>query len=74
VTERLDDREEVEEWIAAYVDRLTRLAYTYMRDWATAEDAVQEAFVKVYQLRSQLRQSDNPFLSSNRCRFLLSGL
>jgi RNA polymerase sigma-70 factor, ECF subfamily len=75
VSDRLDYREEIEQWIDKYVDRLTRLAYTYMRDWAASEDAVQEAFIKVYQSRSQLR-SENPFpwmarIVVNQCRMSL---
>jgi len=61
VIARLDRRVEFEQWIHLYVERLTRLAYTYIRDWTASEDAVQDAFVRAYQSRDQLRSADNPF-------------
>lgn len=70
---RLDIRLELEQWIREYVDRLTRLAYTYTRDWTASEDAVQDAFIRAYESRHQLRSVDNPFpwlarIVINQCR------
>lgn len=51
----------LEGWVDMYDERLLRLAYAYVRDWAFAEDKVQEAFVKAYRVMHQLRDQDNPF-------------
>lgn len=56
-----------------YVDRLTRLAHTYLRNWSASEDAVQEAFLKAYQSRTQLKNKQDPFpwlarIVVNQCR------
>lgn len=69
----LDIGLEFEQWIHQYVDRLTRLAYTYIRNWAASEDAVQDAFIKAYQSRDQLQDAENPFpwlarIVINQCR------
>ncbi len=74
--ERLDARKELQQWIDTYVDRLTNLAYTYMRDWAASEDVVQEAFIKAYRCRAQLRDSQNSFpwlarIVLNQCKMSL---
>lgn len=66
---------EFEQWIHKYVDRLTRLAYTYLRDWSASEDVVQEAFIRAYESRSQLRNAENPFpwlarIVVNQCKTL----
>lgn len=47
----------MEQWVDQYVDRLTRLAFIYVRDWPTAEDVVQEAFLKAFRAMDRL-QSD----------------
>lgn len=52
--------EQVALWVDEYVDRLTHLAFTYVRDWAKAEDVVQEAFIKVYRSIEQLKDPDSP--------------
>jgi RNA polymerase sigma-70 factor, ECF subfamily len=72
---RLDIRLEFEQWIHQYVDRLTGLAYTYLRDWAASEDAVQDAFIRAYQSRDQLQNVENPFpwlarIVVNQCRMI----
>lgn len=73
MSEHLDRRLEFEQWINEFVDRLTRLAYTYLQDWAASEDAVQEAFIRAYESRDTLRSADNPFpwlarIVVNQCR------
>lgn len=35
---------------------LVRIAYLYVKDWSTAEDIVQEVFVKYFQTSDQFRQ------------------
>jgi len=44
-----------------YEQRLIRLAYTYVRDWATSEDRVQDAFIRAYNHMHQLKDDENPF-------------
>jgi len=48
-------------WIDLYEQRLIRLAYTYVRDWATSEDRVQDAFIRAYKHMHQLEDDENPF-------------
>lgn len=31
-----------------YGENLTRLSYSYLRDWGMAEEVVQDVFVKIY--------------------------
>lgn len=69
----LDRRQEFERWVFEYVDPLVRLTYTYLRDWAASEDAVQDALIRAYQSRDQLRNVDNPFpwlaqIAINECK------
>ncbi|MBS7345311.1 MAG: sigma-70 family RNA polymerase sigma factor [Caryophanon sp.] len=35
---------------------LVRIAYLYVKDWATAEDVVQDVFIKFFQTQEQFRQ------------------
>lgn len=56
-----------------YTERLVRLAYTYVRDQATAEDRVQDAFIQAYASMNQLKNPGNPFpwlarIVINECR------
>lgn len=50
--ERMDTQEviprSIESLIDAYQASLLRLCYAYLHDWALAEDAVQETFLKAY--------------------------
>jgi RNA polymerase sigma-70 factor (ECF subfamily) len=48
-------------WVSQYSNRLTQLAYTYTHDWSSAEDLVQEAFIKAYRSIHQLNDIENPF-------------
>ncbi len=43
-----------------HVDRAVRTAFLITRDWATAEDAVQEAFIRVFRSIRRFR-ADRPF-------------
>lgn len=52
---------QLEEWVENYTHRLVRLAYTYVRDWAAAEDRVQDAFIKAYRRKDQYDGNRDPF-------------
>ncbi len=39
---------DVEQWIVAYGDSLTRLCFLYLKDYQLAEEAVQDTFYKAY--------------------------
>ncbi|WP_408008843.1 sigma-70 family RNA polymerase sigma factor [Pseudalkalibacillus sp. A8] len=45
---RLYKEEIMEEVVDYFGDRLTRVAYTYVKDWGKAEDIVQEVFITCY--------------------------
>ncbi|MGP4082829.1 sigma-70 family RNA polymerase sigma factor [Pseudalkalibacillus sp. R45] len=45
---RLHKEEIMEEVVDYFGDRLTRVAYTYVKDWGKAEDIVQEVFITCY--------------------------
>jgi len=69
----LDSEQQLRSWVTQYTERLVRLAYTYVRDQATAEDCVQDAFLKAYKSMSQLKNKDDPFpwlvrIVINECR------
>lgn len=69
----MDVRDQLSNWVDEYVGRLTRLAFTYVRDWAKAEDVVQEAFLKAYRSMHQLKTPENPLpwlqrIVINECR------
>lgn len=69
----MDSDELLTTWVAVYADRLVRLAYTYVRDQATAEDRVQDAFIKAYRSWHQFTYGDDPFpwlarIVINECR------
>lgn len=57
----LDNKERLELWIEEYTQRLVRLAYTYVHDWADAEDRVQDAFIKAYHSMNKLKNTHDPF-------------
>ncbi len=74
----MDSEDLVGTWVAAYADRLVRLAYTYVRDQATAEERVQEAFIRAYHARHQLKNRADPFpwlarIVINECRSFRRG-
>ncbi|WP_088006957.1 sigma-70 family RNA polymerase sigma factor [Indiicoccus explosivorum] len=54
-TENISDSKSAEEWLEVVMDdygeSLTRLAFTYLKDWEMAQDVVQEVFVTVFQQR-----------------------
>lgn len=71
----MDPKEQLAVWVDQYVDRLTHLAHTYVRDWAKAEDVVQEAFIKAYRAMDRMKSPDTPLpwlikIVVNECRNL----
>ena len=57
---RMAARERFNALVAAHQRRALRIAYQYLRDQADADEAVQDAFVKVFQHISTYRE-DLPF-------------
>lgn len=53
---RPEARAEYHEYVAARTDAMRRFAYLSCGDWHRAEDAVQEAFVKLYKAWSRARR------------------
>lgn len=45
-----------EELIDTHSKHLVRIAYLYVKDWPTAEDIVQDVFIKFFQTQQQFRQ------------------
>lgn len=69
----MDRVKQLEMWMDLYTQRLIRLAYTYVREWTTAEDRVQDTFVKVYEKMDQFKEERDPFpwlakIVINECR------
>ncbi|RXJ04346.1 sigma-70 family RNA polymerase sigma factor [Anaerobacillus alkaliphilus] len=64
--------EVLENWMNTHTQALVRLAYSYTQDWSTAEDRVQDAFIKAYHSMSQLKnQHAYPWLARiviNECK------
>lgn len=58
--EKLKADELIATWVEQYTDRLTYVAYTYVHNQTTAEDIVQEAFIKAFKSLHQLRNAENP--------------
>lgn len=50
------NRLEFQEMMEQHGDYLVRLAYVYVKEWATAEDIVQDVFVKFYETSSKFEQ------------------
>lgn len=53
---RAGDEAAMEALFRAHVDRAVRLAYLITGDWAAAEDAVQDAFVRAFRSLRRLRE------------------
>ena len=69
----MDTHDLLSSWVDEHLDRLTHLAFTYVRDWAKAEDIVQEAFLKAYRSMHQLKTPETPLpwlqrIVINECR------
>jgi RNA polymerase sigma-70 factor (ECF subfamily) len=60
--ERLLEQEKLlEAWIETYTKALLNLAFTHVRDWAAAEDRVQEAFIKAYRAKDTMIYIREPY-------------
>jgi RNA polymerase sigma-70 factor, ECF subfamily len=57
----LEQKELLRQWIQQYYDRLTYVAFTYVRDQGRAEELVQETFVNAFLSTHQLRDPTRPF-------------
>jgi RNA polymerase sigma-70 factor (ECF subfamily) len=57
----LEQEKLLESWIEAHTKALLNLAFTYVRDWAAAEDRVQDAFIKAYRAKDTLIHIREPY-------------
>ena len=57
---------ELEQMMNQYGDYIARTCYIYLKDWALAEDAVQEVFIKAYKHISEFKKesSEKTWLTS----------
>ncbi|MDI4648764.1 RNA polymerase sigma factor [Cohnella hashimotonis] len=68
----MEQKDLLVQWVQQYFDRLTYIAYTYVRDQSRAEDLVQESFMNAYLSAHQLKDPTRPFpwlvrIVINRC-------
>lgn len=56
----MEREERFKTWVKLYSERLVRIAFMYVKDQSTAEDRVQNAFIKAYQSMHKLKDVDNP--------------
>lgn len=56
----LERSETISSWVEQYADRLAFIAYTHVHNQNTAEDIVQETFIRAFRSLHQLRDADNP--------------
>ncbi|WP_449442950.1 sigma-70 family RNA polymerase sigma factor [Ureibacillus acetophenoni] len=54
-----EQEERLKEAMDEYGDYIVRLCYTYVRNWLTAEDLAQEAFIKYYRALPKFRQESS---------------
>lgn len=52
----IEGDELLEKLIDSYYKRLINLAYTYVKDWSTAEDIVQDVFIKIFHKIEQFEE------------------
>jgi RNA polymerase sigma-70 factor, ECF subfamily len=57
----LEQNEWLRQWIQQYYNRLTYVAFTYVRDQSRAEDLVQQAFMNAYLSTNRLKDPARPF-------------
>ncbi|MCF8568269.1 sigma-70 family RNA polymerase sigma factor [Alicyclobacillus tolerans] len=57
---QLERSELISSWVHDYADRLAFIAYTHVHNQKTAEDLVQETFIRAFRSIDQLRDVDNP--------------
>ncbi|WP_233208511.1 MULTISPECIES: sigma-70 family RNA polymerase sigma factor [Planomicrobium] len=60
VETRTYEMADAEQWLVeimdTYGDRLTKLAYSYVRDWGTAQEVVQDVFLTCYKKRGSYEE------------------
>jgi RNA polymerase sigma-70 factor (ECF subfamily) len=56
----VEREERLKTWVKLYSERLVRIAVMYVKDQSTAEDCLQNAFIKAYQSMPKLKDVDNP--------------
>lgn len=66
----------LEKIMMEYGDRMIRIAYSYLKDWGTAQETVQEVFITCYNRYEQYYHADNfkaliYRITINRCKDLL---
>ncbi|WP_233786065.1 sigma factor [Planococcus halotolerans] len=61
VETRTYETADAEQWLVeimdTYGDRLTKLAYSYVRDWGTAQEVVQDVFLICYKKRESYEET-----------------
>ncbi|WP_233569597.1 sigma-70 family RNA polymerase sigma factor [Planomicrobium sp. Y74] len=71
---------DTEQWLVnimdTYGDRLTKLAYSYIKDWGTAQEVVQDVFLTCYKKRESCEEMDYfkawiYQITINRCKDVL---
>lgn len=60
VETRTYETADAEQWLVeimdTYGDRLTKLSYSYVRDWGTAQEVVQNVFLTCYKKRESYEE------------------
>lgn len=54
------DNNQIQQMIELYSKPLTQFAFTYVKDWDTALDLIQDVFIKVYKNKTKLSTITNP--------------
>lgn len=57
----MEPKDQLMQWVQQYYDRLTYIAFNYVRDQSRAEDLVQESFMNAYLSTHQLKDPTRPF-------------
>lgn len=50
---REEAEQRLEGWITSHGDRITQFAFTYVQDWAAAQDVAQETFLRLFSTHCQ---------------------
>lgn len=72
VEAKVYETEDAEQWLVeimdTYGDRLTKLAYSYVRDWGVAQEVVQDVFLICYKSAKRMKSLVISKLGSTRLR------
>jgi RNA polymerase sigma-70 factor (ECF subfamily) len=66
----VEREERLKSWVRLYSERLVRIALMYVKDQSTAEDRVQNGFIKAYQSMDKLKEVDNPANRNGEFKYL----